>query len=193
MPLASYRDKWTQVRWGIEDFRYRFGREPEGMWLPETAADRETLSVLAENGIKFTILAPHQAKRVRRIGGTRWRRVTPGSLNTTEVYRCFLGGNQIDIFFFNGSISYEVSFGRLLQSGETFAQRLKAALRPRQRKRQLLLVATDGETFGHHKPFGEMALAYTLSREAAKNGLLVTNLGEFIAENPPQWEVEIDE
>lgn len=193
MPLAIYRDKWTQVRWGIEDFKFRFGREPEGMWLPETAVDEETLSVLAENGIKFTILAPHQAKRVRRIGGMRWRRVTSESLDTTKVYRCFLKGQHIDIFFYNGPISYEISFGDFLKNGELLAQRLREALRPRDKGKQLILVATDGETFGHHKPFGEMALAYILSREVAQKGLRVTNLGQFVEENPPQWEVEIDE
>jgi len=193
MPLATYRDKLTQVKWGIEDFRFRFSREPEGMWLPETAVNRETLSVLAQNGIKFTILAPHQAKRVRRIGAKRWKRVTPESLDTSRVYRYFLKGNQIDIFFYNGPISFDISFGDLLKNGEILAQRLMASLKPRGKRGQLILVASDGETFGHHKPFGEMALAYTLTREASKRGLRITNLGEFIEENPPQWEVEIDE
>lgn len=193
MPLATYRDKLTQVKWGIEDFKYRFSREPEGMWLPETAVNKETLTVLAQNGIKFTILAPHQAKRVRKIGGQRWREVTPELLDNTKAYRHFLKEGHIDIFFYNGPLSFEIGFGDLLKNSQILTQGLVAALRPRKKRTQLILVANDGETFGHHKPFAEMALAYALTREAPEKGLTVTNLGSFIEENPSQWEVEIDE
>jgi alpha-amylase/alpha-mannosidase (GH57 family) len=191
MPLADERDRLTQVRWGIADFERRFGRHPEGMWLPETAVDLPTLAVLAGEGIRFTILAPHQARRVRRLGAAEWQDVSGERVDPRRPYRCRLpGGAEIALFFYDGLVSRDVSFGSALSNGEGFAKRLVGAFAPEDRP-QLVHVATDGETYGHHKAHGDMALAYCRyylqSRELAQ----VTVYGEYLAANPPEWEVEI--
>src|SRR5690242_3158766 len=124
MPLANPRDKETQILWGIEDFRFRFGRDPEGMWLPETAVDVETLDLLAKHGLKFTILAPYQAKRIRKIGTSDWSDVTGGRIDPTQPYSFKSpSGRKISLFFYDGPISRAVAFERLLNNGEVFAQR----------------------------------------------------------------------
>ncbi|HLY98666.1 MAG TPA: glycoside hydrolase, partial [Candidatus Angelobacter sp.] len=110
LPLASQRDKETQVQWGIRDFVHRFGRAPEGMWLPETAVDTETLETLARHGIRFTILAPHQAARVRRMGGRAWKDLSGGRIDPSRAYLARLpSGNKISLFFYDGPISQAVA------------------------------------------------------------------------------------
>ncbi|HTS61425.1 MAG TPA: DUF3536 domain-containing protein [Candidatus Acidoferrales bacterium] len=194
MPLANSRDKKTQVIWGIRDFEHRFGRKPEGMWLPETAVDLETLDLLAQHGINFTVLAPHQAKRVRKIGGRNWRDVSGQQVDPTMVYRLRLASRRtINIFFYDGPISRGVAFERLLDNGERFAQRLLGAFNEDRTWPELVHVATDGETYGHHHPKGEMALTYAL--EYIRNNQLadLTNYGEYLERHPPTHEVEIFE
>src|SRR4051812_2394909 len=150
MPLASERDKRTQVLWGIADFRHRFGRDPEGMWLAETAADLESLEALAEAGIRFTILAPHQAKRWRRIGDDAWP-VPAGGIDPSRAYRCELpSGRSIALFFYDGIVSRDVAFERLLDSGESFLNRILQGIDPAREHAQLMHIATDGESYGHH-------------------------------------------
>ncbi len=193
MPLANSRDKRTQVIWGIRDFEARFGRPPAGMWLPETAVDLETLDVLAEHGIAFTVLAPHQAKRVRPREGGEWQDVSDGKVETTRPYLVSLpSGRSIAVFFFNGPISREIAFGDLLNSGERFAQRLLAAAWDAKGE-PIVHVATDGETYGHHHRFGDMALAYALEQIESSSGVALTNYAAYLAEHPPAWEVEIQE
>ena len=165
LPLANSRDKTTQVVWGIRDFEHRFGRTPEGMWLAETAVDVETLETLAEQGIKFTILAPHQAGRVRKIGGRSWKDVSGARIDPTRAYLAKLpSGKRINLFFYDGPISRAVAFEQLLNSGEEFANRLKSGFSDRRDWPQLMHIATDGETYGHHHRHGDMALAYALDR-----------------------------
>lgn len=193
MPLANSRDKRTQVIWGMADFSHRFKRAPEGMWLPETAVDLETLDIMAEQGIKFTILAPHQAKRVRPLDSGKWTDVSYGAVDTTRAYRCNLpSGRQIALFFYNGPLSREIAFDELLKSGESFANRLVSGLKKDQPTR-LSHVATDGETYGHHHRFGDMALAYALRYIEEHELAMITNYGEFLEQNPPSNEVEIFE
>jgi alpha-amylase/alpha-mannosidase (GH57 family) len=190
MPLANRRDKETQVRWGIRDFESRFGRFPEGMWLSETAADVETLEVLAENGIKFTILAPHQARQTRRIGRV-WKNVEGGKIDPKMPYMCKLpSGKRISLFFYDGPISRAVAFEKLLSSGENFANRLIGGFSNRDYP-QLMNIATDGETYGHHHPHGDMALAYALEYIEKNNLAKITNYGEYLAKHPPNHEAEI--
>jgi len=190
MPLANRRDKETQVIWGIADFRRRFGREPEGMWLPETAVDLETMDIIAEHGITFTILAPHQAGRIRTSGG-RWHD-GGAQIDTTQPYRCPLpSGRSIAIFFYNADISHAVAFEGLLHSGDDVVNRVLSSFDPGDRP-QLLTLATDGETYGHHHRFGEMALAYALDR-LESSGIRVTNPAEYLALFPPSQEVEVIE
>lgn len=194
MPLANRRDKYTQIYWGIADFQHRFGRFPEGMWLPETAVDLETLDLMAEQGIKFTILAPYQCRRVRKIGGRAWRDVTGGKIDPSMPYRIKLPSHRtIDLFFYDGPVSRAVAFERLLDNGERFAERLLGLSDPDRDGPELLHIATDGETYGHHHSYGEMALTYAL-HHIESNGLArITNYGEFLEQNPPTHEVEIYE
>jgi alpha-amylase/alpha-mannosidase (GH57 family) len=193
MPLANDKDKYTQVFWGVRDFEHRFGRMPEGMWLPETAVDLETLAILAENGITFTILAPHQARRIRRIGEKAWKDVSGDKIDFTMPYLCTLpSGKSITLFFYNGPISREIAFGDLLNSGENFASRLMSAFDNR-KEPQLVHIATDGESYGHHHRFGDMALAYALHSIEVSDGAELTNYGEYLELYPPTHEVEIFE
>lgn len=195
MPLANRRDRHTQVIWGIRDFEYRFKRSPEGMWLPETAVDVATLEVLVDLGISFTILAPHQARRVREMKrGSRWKDVSGGKMDPTAAYLCRLpSGKTISIFFYDGPISRDIAFGGLLGSGEEFAKRLMNAFSEERKRPQLVHIATDGETYGHHHRGGDMALAYCLYNIESKNLAKLTNYGEFLERHPPDYEVEIIE
>jgi alpha-amylase/alpha-mannosidase (GH57 family) len=196
LPLATRRDKETQVVWGIADFRRRFGRDPEGMWLPETAADTETLDVLAAHGIAFTILAPHQAARVRPLGGGEgdWTDVSGARIDPSRAYRCWLpSGRSIALFFYDGPISRAVAFEGLLNSGDAFAARLLSGFSNDRQGAQLVHIATDGESYGHHHRFGEMALARALRQIEEQGAARLTNYGEFLAHHPPEHEVEIAE
>ncbi|RMF88596.1 MAG: DUF3536 domain-containing protein [Nitrospinota bacterium] len=194
MPLANRRDKYTQVLWGIRDFQHRFGRFPEGMWLPETAVDTETLEVLAECGITFTILAPRQARRIRPLQATTWEEVDNGRIDPTRPYLCLLpSGRQITLFFYDGPISQDLAFGGLLNSGEAFAQRLVSAFNEQRTWPQLVHIATDGETYGHHHRYGEMALSYCLHFLESQNLVRLTNYGEYLERHPPTHVVEIFE
>jgi alpha-amylase/alpha-mannosidase (GH57 family) len=192
LPLANRRDKVTQVKWGIEDFESRFGRRPEGMWLPETAVDTETLEVLAENGIRFTILAPRQAKRVRGKQSTRYHDVSGGRVDPAHAYNVRLPSKKrISVFFYDGPISQAVAFEGLLTDGKRFADRLMSGFSDTREGPQLVHIATDGESYGHHHRFGEMALSYALE-EIQKNKLAqLTNYGEFLEKHPAEDFAEI--
>jgi alpha-amylase/alpha-mannosidase (GH57 family) len=194
MPLATLEDKRTQVRWGIKDFEYRFQRFPEGMWLAETAVDIETLEVLAEEGIHFTILAPHQAGRVRKTATGRWKDISGSRIDPTQPYLCRLpSGRSITIFFYDGPISQAVAFEKLLTSGDTFAARLMSGFSEQSSHPQLMHIATDGETYGHHHRFGEMALGHALNTIEVKGLARLTNYGEYLELNPATHEVQIIE
>ena len=194
MPLANRCDKVTQVKWGIRDFQHRFGRDPEGMWLPETAVDLQTLDILAEAGIKFTILAPRQASRVRRIGGRSWKDVSGDRIDPTRAYQVRLPSKRkMALFFYDGAIARAVAFEGLLGNGEQFATRLLSGLSQQRDWQQLMHIATDGESYGHHHRFGEMALAYALDYIEEKQLAKLTNYGEYLENNPPAHEVEIFE
>ncbi len=192
MPLATRRDKVTQVRWGIDDFRARFGREPEGLWLPETAVDNESLEVLAEAGVKFTVLAPHQALRVRPLGAATWEET-----NGIDPSRAYLWrgprGLTLAIFFYDGHLSRAIAFDRLLERAENLVAWLNAAFSETRTWPQLVHCATDGETYGHHSRFGEMALAAAVQQIEAEGTATLTNYGAFLAAHPPTHEVEIRE
>ncbi len=195
MPLANSRDKRTQIIWGIRDFEKRFGRRTEGMWLPETAVDLETLDMLAEYGIKFTILAPRQAKAVRKLGASgEWQDVSGGRIDPTTIYLCKLpSGRSISIYFYDGPISQGIAFEGMLRSGEGFAQRLMSAFSEGRDQPQLVHIATDGETYGHHHRFGDMALAFCLHYIESHNLAKVVNYGEFLEKHSPIHEVRIFE
>jgi alpha-amylase/alpha-mannosidase (GH57 family) len=194
MPLAVSRDKRTQVLWGIRDFESRFGRRPEGMWLPETAVDLESLDIMAEHGILYTVLAPHQAAEVRELGGGAWADVGGGRVDPKKPYLCRLpSGRTIALFFYDGPISHDLAFGDVLRNGVKFAERLVAAFSGAVARAELVHIATDGETYGHHHRFGEMALAYAL-HHIEKNGLAeVTVYGDYLERFPPTDEVRIFE
>lgn len=194
MPLANERDKHTQVIWGIYDFRKRFNRNPEGMWLGETAADTPTLEVLAAHDIKFTILSPYQAKNYRRIGETTWHDATHAHINPNRPYLCKLpSGKTIVLFFYQAPVSQGVAFEGLLHNGEKFMHRLLGALDHNTSEPQLLHIATDGETYGHHHRFGEMALSYTLHHLYQEQQAKLTIYAEYLEKHPPQYEAQIIE
>jgi alpha-amylase/alpha-mannosidase (GH57 family) len=193
LPLASRRDKVTQVLWGRKDFQERFGRDPAGMWLPETAVDNESLDVLAEAGIKFTILAPHQAWRVRPLGAEAWEEVD----NRVDPSRPYLwrgsGDRTLIVFFYDGPISRAIAFENVLDRGENLVARLKDGFVANRGGAQLVHCATDGESYGHHKQFGDMALAAAIAQIEADGFATLTNYGAFLTEHAPAFEVQIRE
>ncbi len=192
LPLANGRDKETQVKWGIADFEKRFGRKPEALWLAETACNTETLEVLAANGMKFVILAPGQCARVRKLVDKNWQEVG-GGVDPKRAYQCNLpSGQKIALFFYDGPISQGIAFSDTLSSGEKFAARLLSTFTNTD-EAQLMHIATDGETYGHHQKFAEMALAYCLKTVQQKPDVQLTVYGEFLEKNPPQYEAQIKE
>jgi alpha-amylase/alpha-mannosidase (GH57 family) len=195
LPLANRRDKYTQVLWGIRDFESRFGRKPEGMWLSETAADSETLDVLAELGIRFTILSPFQAKSVRELAANRhWEEANGGCIDPSRAYLCKLpSGREISLFFYDAPVSQAIAFEHLLESGERFAGRLMSGFSDQRHWDQLVHVATDGESYGHHHRYGEMALAHALQHIESNNLARLTNYAEFLEQHPPTHEAQIHE
>ncbi|MEH2136829.1 DUF3536 domain-containing protein [Nostoc sp.] len=228
MPLANERDKYTQIRWGKEDFRSRFGRDPEGMWLAETAVDYATLEALVAEGIRFIILAPSQALRCRPLPTPdrphpEWIEVGGSQIDSTRPYRCYLkptldtsssplsamgyappeaiatspkdGSREklpyIDIFFYDGPISRDMGFSDVVYNSSHFTGRIGSAVRGDHRPAQLISVATDGETFGHHKKGTEKTLAYAFTKEFPQQGWTVTNFAHYLSLNSPSWEVEL--
>jgi hypothetical protein len=193
MPLASERDIRTQAVWGISDFVHRFGRSPKGMWLPETAVDTRTLEALASLGIEFTILAPHQCAAVRAPEG-EWTPTPGGSgLDVTRPYFTRLpSGRTISLVFYYGSIAHDIAFGGLLDNGDFFADALLGRL-PRDGEPRLLMIATDGETYGHHHRYGDMALARAVQRLSDSRDSVMTNAAAFLSRFPARWECKIAE
>ena len=208
LPLASTRDRVTQIRWGIADYEASFGIKPEGMWLPETAADNETLELLAANGIKFTVLAPHQCKRIRPLRSdeakkpepadgkkpeAEWTNTADASVDTTRPYLVrFKSGSSIAVFFYNGPASRAIAFEGLLNSGDNLVGRLRSGFKDSTQP-QLVHVATDGESYGHHHKHGEMALAYALRLLEKDKDVRLINYGSYLAQFPPEFECEIVE
>ena len=194
MPLANKKDKQTQVIWGIRDFEYRFKRKPEGIWLAETAVDIETLEVLAENNIKFTVLAPRQAKNIRKIGEENWQDVNGERIDTRRPYACKLpSGKEIALYFYDGKVSQDIAFKGLLIDGKDFAHQLVEGFNDNSDAIQLVHVATDGESYGHHHKYGDMALAYCLDYIESAGLAKLTNYAQFLSIAPPTWQVEIHE
>ncbi|WP_317890944.1 DUF3536 domain-containing protein [Granulicella arctica] len=207
MPLASERDAITQIRWGIADFVHRFDRKPEGMWLAETAVNRAVLDLMAREGIKFTILAPNQCARVRKLppatsaptetASEPWTSTTDATVDPTHPYLVKLDeGRSIAVFFYDGPGSRAIAFEGLLNSGDEFGRRLLGGLHPNSPDpavAQLSHVATDGESYGHHHKHGEMALSYAMHWIDEKSTATLTNYGEFLDKFPPTWEAEVEE
>lgn len=196
MPLSNENDKYTQVIWGIKDFQHRFERFPEGIWLAETAVDYDTLRVLVDCGIKYTIFAPFQAQRIKPINGNSdsWQDVSWGTIDPAQPYRCYLKDGTdryIDLFFYDGSISKSVAFDELLRNGDAFIARLCDGVAYSRNYDQLVNIATDGESYGHHTMLGNMALSYVIKKKAETVGLTITNYAEFLENHPPAYEVEI--
>lgn len=190
MPLASDLDKEIQLAWTVADFQGRYQRMPEGLWLSEAAVDTPTLEAVVQAGFRFVILAPRQALAVGEMGGENRVQVDESTLDIREPYAVLLpSGQSIAVFFYHGPLSQAVAFERLLEDGERFWQRVRQAA-----GNGLLALATDGETYGHHFPFGEMALAYFLEQARAnRDGLELTNFAAYLADNPPTRRVWLKE
>jgi alpha-amylase/alpha-mannosidase (GH57 family) len=210
MPLANRRDALTQIRWGIADFESRYGRKPEGMWLAETAVNRSVLDLMAQEGIKFTVLAPVQCARVRLLSHPNppatteaeeisWTETPDATVDPTHPYLIRLDeGRTIAVFFYDGPASRAIAFEGLLNSGENFGNRLLAGFHPpspgdTEAAAQLSHVATDGESYGHHHKHGEMALSYAMHYIEDGQKARLTNYAEFLQKFPPRWEAEVAE
>lgn len=192
LPLCNERDRRTEISWGLADFRLRFGRDPESLWLPETACDAATLCALVEEGLRYVILSPFQAARVRPLEGGEWRDVGGGKIDATVPYLFRHpdgSGRSIAIFFYDGEAARAVAFERALVSSRGLVSQFERAAR--RGAGRLVNVATDGESYGHHFRYGDLCLAHTLEEEAARHGFRLTNYGEFLEENPPACEVEL--
>lgn len=193
MPLATEQDKMLEITWAIDDFEAHFGRRPQGMWLAETAVDTATLEALAQEDITFTILAPRQAKAIAPYTQTNapivWQPVTADELPPEPYCVELPSGRTITIFFYNAQLSQAVAFEKLLRNGDIFWNRIQETA-----QKGLLTICTDGETYGHHFHFGEMALAYVLGQASTgKEGILLTNFATYLQRNPPQYRVQLHE
>jgi len=193
LPLCNERDRLTQIRWGLADFRYRFRREPESMWLPETACNDDVLDSLIDHELRFVILAPQQAVRIRdpRQSPESWQDKTKDSIDATIAYQRFHrdgSGRSLAVFFYDPDIAQAIAFEAALASSETLAERIAG----RFGSGELVNVATDGESYGHHHKFGDLGLAHLLVTAAPARGLQVTNYGACLDQHPPFVEVEID-
>lgn len=193
LPLCNERDLRTQIRWGVADFRHRFGREPESIWLPETACNDHVLDVLIEEGLRFVVLAPNQAARVRRLNGNHdtWHEVDEQTIDTHVPYARFHSDESrrsLAVFFYDGPTSRAIAFEKLLTSSRVFADRLagSAADQP------MVNVATDGETYGHHFKFGDLCLAHLVTDEAPAKGLELTNYASYLDTHSPEFEIKIN-
>lgn len=198
MPLASRRDQITQIRWAKYAFKRSFGRNPEGIWLAETAINMETVQCLIEEKITFVVLSPNQAEAFRSltIGHAPWTQTSSQMLDTRRPYRIFARnpagkkvGGHLDVFFFDEGLSKEVSFSDMLQDAHTFGSRVNACYTDDSEDNQLVVLATDGETFGHHKPFGDMCLAYFFTHVAPDLAIQPVNFGHYLALYQPKFEV----
>ena len=190
LPLCNEHDRVTQVVWGIADFRHRFEREPEAMWLPETAVNNATLDVLIEQGLRYVILAPSQAARFRAIGSADWHDVADNSIDSDRAYSYFHrdgSRRSIAIFFYHGPLARAIAFEKALTSSERLVGMIKSAAAAK----AMINVATDGETYGHHFKFGDLCLAHVLEVEAPREDFWITNYGEFLDRYPPQHEILI--
>src|SRR5437762_2077131 len=200
LPLCNELDLRTQIRWGIADFRFRFRREPEAMWLPETACNDRVLGALIDEGLRYVILAPHQAALVRSTDGSqtsdgpddpKWREAGEQSIDTGHAYRYVhrdLSGESIAVFFYDGPTSRAIAFEKVLRSSCELVDQLERSVNGREMEN----VATDGETYGHHFKFGDICLAHALAFEAPQRGFQITNYGDYLDQHPPQMEVEIN-
>jgi alpha-amylase/alpha-mannosidase (GH57 family) len=184
MPLASGRDRWTQIVWGVEDFRFRFRRDPEGMWLPETAVHPATLDDLIRAGMRFVILSPTQAQRIRPPGSSEWKDVSKEGAPTGQPYLCRTAQGNLAILFYHPGLSQGVAFRHLLTNATTFADQIA-------QQGRLVMVCNDGESYGHHEPYGDMCMAYLATRELPARGMPLTNPAAFLADHPPEWEVQL--
>jgi len=202
MPLASEKDKLTQIRWGIRDFEFHFNRKPEGMWLAETAINMDTVVALIKEGIKFTILSPKQAESFRTLSAREnegWVNCSGGNIDTTRPYRIIprdINGKKIcnghlDVFFYNAGLSTAVSFEHLLRNGGKFGKKILEAKDPNKTGRQLISVGTDGESYGHHEPFGDMCAAWFFEKFCPQNNIIPVNYGWYLEKNTPEFEVQI--
>jgi alpha-amylase/alpha-mannosidase (GH57 family) len=190
LPLCNDRDRLTQVAWGISDFQFRFGRNPESLWLPETACNDETLALLIEQGLRYVILAPEQAGHVRKKRGDRWIAVPAGGIDTTRAYKYTHKDDatqSIAIFFYHGGLARAIAFEKALTSSRGLVDRFLEVARTG----DLVNVATDGETYGHHFKFGDLCLAHALEVEAKRSGFWITNYAEYLDRRPPEFEVKI--
>ncbi|MHA1299673.1 MAG: DUF3536 domain-containing protein [Candidatus Helarchaeota archaeon] len=195
MPLAKRRDKEVEIIWGIKAFEKDFKRKPEGMWLSETAVDLETVELLIDNGIKFIILSPHQAKKVRKIGSDQWIDTNTQDLDTTRCYKLNITNKKsITVFFYNKGLSADIAFpSGILKEGTKFIDRIIFSFNQDNKAPQLVNAATDGESYGHHKKFAEMALAYALENIEGRKLAKIINYAYFLELFPPEYEVEIIE
>ncbi len=199
MPLASFQDQLTQALWGVKDFEHRFGFKPEAMWLPETAASDDTLRLMVDLGMKYVILSPYQAEKIKAHDSHTWEDVSLGNFDTTRPYAWHdtlpdgtkAKNRSLALFFYDGPLSKAAAFEDLTRDSSVFADRVEACYRHGHHGRQLVSMAVDGETFGHHHKFGDMTLAHAFLHELKKRGIATVNFAQYLEDNPPQWEARI--
>ena len=192
MPLANEHDKYTQIRWGLEDFKSRFGRDAEGIWLAETAINMDTAAVLADCGIRFVVLSPTQAEAFRDGGDGEWVDVSGNSIDTTQAYRLKTSKGDLAVFFYDMDISKSVGFEHLLTSSENFRNRILSAF-SNEAAHLMVNIATDGESYGHHEAFANMCLASMVSDNGDGGHFIMTNYAHFLSLFPPRAEVRLKE
>ena len=201
MPLASPEDRITQIRWGIRDFETHFGRKPEAMWLAETAINMDVVVDLIREGIRFTILSPTQAECFRPLDvkNAEWKGCENTDIDTTRPYRIYpvdadgkkICDGYLDVFFYNPWLSSAVGFEHLLRDANVFGKRIQDGFDPNRDEPQLVSIGTDGESYGHHEPFGDMCAAWLFQHYAPEHNMVPVNFGWFLEKFPPKYEVRL--
>ncbi|MDD4003796.1 MAG: DUF3536 domain-containing protein [Elusimicrobiaceae bacterium] len=200
LPITPFRDRLTQVLWGLEDFRHRFGEQPAAMWCPETACNDDTLKLLVDQRMQYVILDVSQALRTRKAGAARWIDVSNGTIDPRRPYIWHdrdeatgapLPGRSIAVFFYDGPVSKAVAFEDAMKDSHTLCQRLGSCFDTSPAEDQLVSVATDGESYGHHRKFADLTLAHLFTAALKKHGYEVTNYSAYLKSHPPQWEVQL--
>ncbi|MBN2544243.1 MAG: DUF3536 domain-containing protein [Spirochaetes bacterium] len=191
MPLQSTKDKITQIIWGLKDFKYRFGRDSEGIWLSETAIDYETVNLLIDQGIKFVILSPDQAKSFKKIHEDKWNDVTAHHhLPAKRPYKIYTEHGEITAFYFDKRLSTAVSFEHLLQSSDNFA---RSIMHTASHDKDIIVIAADGEIYGHHEPFADMCLAHLIKEyHLNQKKIRLLNFAEYLEMHPAEYETKLN-
>jgi alpha-amylase/alpha-mannosidase (GH57 family) len=190
LPLCSPEDAKTQVIWGIKDFEVHFGRKSEGIWLPEAAVNMSVVDLLIEQGVRFIILSPWQAEAICPIGGNKWQPLNNNPILSGRAYQIDRPHGSIAVFFYNHILATGISFQNFLQNADRLYEKL-VSFKQNADPTYLVNIASDGEVYGHHEPFGDMCLAALIKLVKKNDDFKFLNYGMYLDLHPPTYLVKL--